>query len=101
MSVKYPGATLRVKDDMRNLEFPPYIKSERVKQWVAEAVALCKPDAVHFCDGSEEEYNALCDQLVEAGTFIRLNPQLRPNSFLARSDPSDVARVEDRIHLLH
>ena len=96
MPVKYPGTTLRVKDNMQNLEFPPYIKSERVKHWITEAVALCKPDNVHFADGSEEEYNALCEQLVEAGTFIRLNPQLRPNSFLARSDPSDVARVEDR-----
>ncbi|MCX7784466.1 MAG: phosphoenolpyruvate carboxykinase, partial [Meiothermus sp.] len=96
MPVKYPGTTVRVKDNMQSLEFPPYIKSERVKHWITEAVALCKPDNVHFADGSEEEYNALCDQLVEAGTFIRLNPKLRPNSFLARSDPSDVARVEDR-----
>jgi len=81
---------------MQNLEFPPYIKSEQVKHWITEAVALCKPDSVHFADGSVEEYNALCDQLVEAGTFIRLDAELRPNSFLARTDPSDVARVEDR-----
>lgn len=64
--------------------------------WVDEMVALCKPDAVHWCDGSQEEYDALCDQLVEAGTFIRLNEDLRPGSFLSRSDPRDVARVEDR-----
>ena len=78
------------------LAFPEYIKNQKVKEWVMEMVSLCKPDKVHFCDGSEQEYTRLCNELVEAKTFIRLNPELRPNSFLARSDPSDVARVEDR-----
>lgn len=79
-----------------NIDFPPYIQHRRLREWVAEMVALCKPDNVHWCDGSQEEYDDLCNLLVENGTFIKLNENLRPNSFLARSDPSDVARMEDR-----
>ncbi|NWF70189.1 MAG: phosphoenolpyruvate carboxykinase (GTP) [Chloroflexi bacterium] len=78
------------------LQFPSYVKHARLRNWVQEMAELCKPDAVHWCDGSQEEYDQMCEALVQNGTFIRLNPQLRPNSFLARSDPSDVARMEDR-----
>ena len=66
-----------------------------LQAWIDEMAALCKPAAIRWCDGSEAEYAGLCNQLVERGTFIRLNPEKRPNSFLCRSNPSDVARVED------
>ena len=78
------------------LTSPSFVKNPKLVAWVAEMVALCKPSAVHWCDGSDAEYQMLCQRLVDAGTFKQLNPIKRPNSFLACSDPSDVARVEDR-----
>ena len=70
--------------------------NQKLLAWVDEAEALCRPDAVHWCDGSDEEYQELCEVLLRSGTFTRLNAAKRPNSFLARSHPSDVARVEER-----
>lgn len=69
------------------------------KDWVNKLAEHLRPNAVHFCDGSEAEYQSMCNQLVEKGTFIRLNPEKRPNSFACFSDPSDVARVEDRTYI--
>lgn len=79
-----------------SLTVPDYVKNQKLVAWVSETIDLCKPDNIHWCDGSEAEYNSFCELMVQNGTFQRLNPEKRPNSFLALSNPSDVARVEDR-----
>jgi phosphoenolpyruvate carboxykinase (GTP) len=70
--------------------------NQKLDKWVEETAALCTPDAIHWCTGSQQEYDELCGLMVKGGTFIKLDPKKRPNSYYCRSNPADVARVEDR-----
>ncbi len=78
------------------VSYQEHTNNTQLIDWIKEIQELCQPESVYLCDGSQEEYDRFCQQLVEDGTFIKLNEELRPGSFLCRSDPRDVARVEDR-----
>ncbi|MSO99006.1 MAG: phosphoenolpyruvate carboxykinase (GTP) [Rhodospirillaceae bacterium] len=74
-------------------------RNAKLNTLVQDMATLCKPDHIHWCDGSDDEYKSLCDQMVKSGTLLPLNPRKRPGCFLARSNPTDVARVEDRTYI--
>ncbi len=82
--------------DINNIERLAMVQNKKLTDWVSQMAEMCRPESVYWCNGSDEEYDEMAQKLVESGTFTRLNSDLRPNSYFCHSDPSDVARVEDR-----
>jgi phosphoenolpyruvate carboxykinase (GTP) len=82
-----------------NVELRQWTTNASLNRWIEEIKTLCRPARVHLCDGSQKEYDALCEELVKKKTFVRLNPEKRPNSFWCRSTQDDVARVEEATYI--
>src|SRR5882672_9345935 len=93
--VDHSGAIVAGSNKQRNTALPLSTNTHLLK-WVEKMARLTEPDEIHWVDGSQEEYEALCGQMVAGGTFIKLNEELWPGCYYARSDAGDVARVEDR-----
>jgi len=93
-SKKIPEVTM-----IKEINKPAHLNNEDLENWVLEVAEKTTPEAIYWCDGSDEEYAQLCQKLVDKGTFIKLNEEKRPNSFACFSDPSDVARVEDKTYI--
>src|SRR5271168_4354553 len=93
LTAQTPGKSRSVKQ--RNPSIP-LSKNDHLLRWVEKMAELTKPAAIHWVDGSQEENDAICAEMLESGTFIKLNEKLWPGCYYARSDASDVARVEDR-----
>jgi GTP-dependent phosphoenolpyruvate carboxykinase len=95
-NLQSPPHASKTQHSQADSQSRPLTKDKNLLKWVAEAAALTQPAAIHWVDGSQSEYETLCAEMVASGTFIKLNEELWPGCYYAKSDPGDVARVEDR-----